>query len=203
MKEFWNERYSRQEYVYGQLPNEYLKEKLASLIKGKVLFPCEGEGRNAVYAAKLGWNVSAFDQSEAGKIKAEALANNNNVGIDYSITTVQDANYPIESFDALALIYAHFPEQSRKNYHQKLSTFLKRGGILIIEGFSKKHAEYQKTNPNVGGPKDIEMLYDLDELKKDFINFDFKEALETDIVLSEGAFHKGNAAVVRILAIKK
>lgn len=57
----WNERYSKEEFAYGEEPNQYLKEQLEKLDVGKILFPAEGEGRNGVYAAKLGWNVFAFD----------------------------------------------------------------------------------------------------------------------------------------------
>ena len=52
----WNDRYSKDEYAYGEEPNRYLKEQLEKLAVGKILFPAEGEGRNAVFAAKLGWH---------------------------------------------------------------------------------------------------------------------------------------------------
>jgi hypothetical protein len=74
MKEFWNERYSEKEYVYGEKPNEYLKDQLLKLPVGKILFPCEGEGRNANFAAINKWETFACDYSESGKSKAEALA---------------------------------------------------------------------------------------------------------------------------------
>lgn len=201
MKEFWNERFGRPEYVYGQLPNEYVKEKLSALSSpGKILFPCEGEGRNAVYAAQQGWEAEAFDQSEEGKRKAELLAGDKGVSISYTPGDVEEVEYPAAGFDVLALIYAHFPEGKRREYHQKLISYLKKGGYLIIEGFSKKHTANQKLNPNAGGPRDIGMLYDLEELKHDFTGFDFIEAYETETVLSEGEYHKGKADVVRILA---
>jgi hypothetical protein len=57
MKEFWNERYSEKEYVYGESPNKYLKKQLLQLPTGKILFPCEGEGRNAVFAAANHWDT--------------------------------------------------------------------------------------------------------------------------------------------------
>ena len=57
----WNDRYSKDEFAYGEAPNNYLKEQLTKINVGKILFPAEGEGRNAVYAAKIGWTVSAFD----------------------------------------------------------------------------------------------------------------------------------------------
>ena len=77
----WNERYKKEEFAYGQQPNNYLKEQLGKLSAGTILFPAEGEGRNAVFAAKLGWTVSAFDISVEGKKKASRLAEANNVTI--------------------------------------------------------------------------------------------------------------------------
>ena len=73
MIDFWNDRYGADEYAYGTLPNEFLKAELAKLKPGSILFPAEGEGRNAVFAAKQGWQASAFDMSTAGKSKAEQL----------------------------------------------------------------------------------------------------------------------------------
>ncbi|MCO5260124.1 MAG: methyltransferase domain-containing protein [Crocinitomicaceae bacterium] len=203
MKEFWDERYSAEEYVYGELPNDYLKEKLALLTPSTILFPAEGEGRNAVYAAMHNWTVSAFDLSSVAKIKAEQLATKKKVNIDYSIASFENTHYPKASFDAIALIYAHLPNEIRRKSHQQLVDLLAVGGTLIIEGFSKTHAENQKTNPRAGGPKEVDMLYDLDELKADFPNFEFIEAEEKAVELNEGEYHKGKANVVRLFAKKK
>ena len=83
--DFWNERYSSDEYVYGTEPNQFFKEQIQKINpSGRLLLPGEGEGRNAVFAAKLGWNVDAFDQSSVAKMKAETLAKLNNVKINYS-----------------------------------------------------------------------------------------------------------------------
>jgi len=200
---FWDQRYASETYAYGTLPNNYLKEKFAELNPGKILLPAEGEGRNAVFMAKLGWEVEAFDQSTAGKNKALLLAEHNDVKISYTISDVENIRYPENSFDALALIFAHFPIEQRRNYHRKLSSFLKPGGHLIIEGFSKKQATFQQLNPKSGGPRDVGMLYDLDELKEDFSDFEFIEAAEQVVTLAEGEFHQGEASVIRIFALKK
>ena len=202
-KDFWNERYCNEEYIYGTLPNEYLKEKLKDLKAGKILFPAEGEGRNAVYAAVKGWESEAFDQSEEGKKKALLWARKNNTEIFYTVSNVENIEHSTSSFDALALIYAHFPIDHRRDFHQKLTQLVKPGGYLILEGFSKLQQEYQQRDPQSGGPRDSEMLYDLEELKRDFENFDIKEAVVETIVLNEGNYHKGEASVVRIFAIKK
>jgi len=202
-KDFWNDRYRQTEYIYGNSPNEYLKEKLKEITPGKILFPAEGEGRNSVFAAQMGWTSEAFDQSAEGKKKALAWAEENNAEISYTVSDVQNINYSEHYFDALALIYAHFPGDQRRKIHQKLAKFLKPGGFLIIEGFSKLQEAYQKNDPRSGGPRDPEMLYSLEELKKDFENFDFKEAVVKTIILNEGDYHKGEASVIRIFAVKQ
>jgi cyclopropane fatty-acyl-phospholipid synthase-like methyltransferase len=200
---FWDQRYSQPDFVYGKEPNEYLKSKLLELKPGRILFPAEGEGRNAVFAAKQGWEVFAFDSSKEGKKKADLLAFENEVSIDYRVEDLEKVDYRSNSFDAIALIYTHFSEVKRRIFHQKLSEYLKIGGILILECFSKKHLDYQKDNPNAGGPRDESMLFDLEELKEDFKGFDFLEAYEAETELTEGLYHVGKASVVRLFAVKK
>lgn len=201
-REFWDERYGNEEFVYGKLPNKYFKEKIDELSVGKALFAAEGEGRNAVYAATLGWEVTAFDQSLCAKKKAISLAENNQVTIDYLVSDLYNFNYTSASFDVLVLIFAHFPEEKRRIYHRQLTQTIKNGGYIILEAFSKNHMQNQKDNPKVGGPKNIDMLYDLDEIKEDFQNFEFLEAYETETELNEGEHHKGKGSVIRILAKK-
>lgn len=201
-REFWDERYANEEFVYGKLPNKYFKEKIDELSVGKALFAAEGEGRNAVYAATLGWEVTAFDQSLSAKKKAILLAENNQVTIDYLVSDLDNFNYESASFDVLVLIFAHFPEEKRRIYHRQLTQTIKNGGYIILEAFSKNHMQNQKENPKVGGPKNIDMLYDLDEIKEDFQNFEFLEAYETETELNEGEHHKGKGSVIRILAKK-
>ena len=83
MKEFWDARYKDSAFAFGEEPNEYFKEQISNLKPGKLLMPAEGEGRNAVFAAKLGWDVHAFDQSLNGQKKAMDLALKNKVNINY------------------------------------------------------------------------------------------------------------------------
>lgn len=204
MTNFWDQRYSQDEFVYGKTPNVYFQEKLDALDKkGRIIFAAEGEGRNAVYAAKSGWEVYACDQSQAGRDKAMKLAEEHQVTINYEVGNIENLNLEKESYDALALIYAHFPENKRKAFHQQLSSALKVGGYLILEAFDKKHQTNQLENPKAGGPRDITMLYDLERIKEDFEGFEFVEILSCKTKLSEGAHHVGDADVIRVLAIKK
>jgi len=199
----WNDRYSNDEFAYGEEPNNYLEEQLRKLNVGTILFPAEGEGRNAVFAAKLGWTVCAFDISVEGKNKAIRLAQKNNVTIDYQVGELETLNFETEQFDVIALIYAHFPANIKSVYHQAFDKLLKKGGIIIFEAFSKKHIEYIAANEKVGGPKDIESLFSTDEIKSDFVNYEIIELAEKEIELNEGIFHNGKGSVIRFVGRKK
>ena len=197
MNNFWDERYAEEEYVYGTAPNKYFKQELEKLTPGKILLPGEGEGRNAVFAATQGWKVTAFDSSLEGKKKAEMLALKNKVYIEYRISDYENIQFDPEEYDCLALIYTHMPGSARTKYHKKLASFLKPGGILILECFSK-----EQINQNTGGPKNVDMLYSKEELQDDFSGFTALKITEAEIDMNEGKFHKGKAFVIRIYGIK-
>lgn len=199
----WDDRYSSDEFAYGEQPNNYLKEQLEQLTPAKILFPAEGEGRNAVFAATLGWEVSAFDISSEGQKKALRLAESNNVAIDYKVGELQTLGYKEEQFDAIALIYAHFPAGIKSELHKMLDGYLRKGGIVIFEAFSKNHLDYLAKNPNVGGPKDIESLFSVEEIKADFSNYEIIILEEKVIELNEGLYHNGEGAVVRFVGRKR
>ncbi|GAA3967146.1 class I SAM-dependent methyltransferase [Pedobacter ginsengiterrae] len=201
--ERWDARYSSEEFAYGEQPNNYLKEQLEKLKPGKILFAAEGEGRNAVFAARQGWTVSAFDISAEGKNKAIQLANKNNVPIDYQVGELQNLNFQTNQFDVIALIYAHFPANIKSSIHQMLDKYLSKDGIIIFEAFSKNHLDYLAKNEKVGGPKDIESLFSIDEIKLDFPNYEVIELEEKEIELSEGKFHNGTGSVIRFVGRKK
>ena len=197
MKAFWNERYSREEYVYGELPNEFFKAQLQGLTPGKLLLPAEGEGRNAVYAASLGWDVYAFDQSEAGKVKALALGRKANVKFHYDVIDVLEVTFAPDTFDAMAMIFAHFPEEVRRQSFKKLIPMLKSEGHLIFEAFSKNQILYQNANPQAGGPRDISMLYDEAILRQEMPQINFARLEECEVLLDEGPHHSGTGMVIR------
>ena len=201
--ERWNDRYSNAAFAYGEEPNNFFKEQIEKLNPGTILFPAEGEGRNAVYAAKLGWEAAAFDISEEGKNKALKLAEANNVTIDYKVGELETLNYQPEQFDAIALIYAHFPAEIKSALHKTLETYLRKDGIIIFEAFSKKHLEYLAVNDKVGGPKDIESLFSIEEIKADFSNYEIIQLEEKEIELNEGLFHNGKGSVIRFVGKKK
>ncbi len=204
MKDFWDNKYASDEYVYGKLPNEYLKYVISNkLLNGKIMFIAEGEGRNAVYAAEHGLDVVAFDQSTEGRNKAMRLANDRGVNVDYIVGDFMEFPFDQENlFDGAVLIYAHFPHHQRTLYHHFVANNIKPGGIIILEAFCKEHINNQNINPAVGGPRDIDMLYSKEIILKEFKDFVPIEIEETEIYLSEGIGHNGIAKVVRFIGRK-
>jgi SAM-dependent methyltransferase len=192
MDSFFDEIYAHEEYAYGKKPNEYLKKQLMKLKPGKILFPAEGEGRNAVFAAKLGWDVYCFDISKNAYKKAMKLAQEEDVNIKYEVCDVDQLTYPKGSFDVIALI---FPPKIQK----QLIYFLKTKGFLIFESFSKRQLEYNSVNKFAGGPDDINQLYSTQELKDDFRDFRITELWEEEVFLQEGIYHNGTGSVIRFL----
>lgn len=195
MKEMWNSRYSIEDYVYGENPNVFFSHQLALLESGKILFPAEGEGRNAVYAALHGWQTDAFDFSESAKEKATKLATKHGVTINYRISSLLDFIGDESGYDCIALTYVHVPNEIRSVFHKKISKLLAPGGTIILEGFSK-----QQLGKPSGGPKIESMMFSANELRSDFEDLSISLLIEEDTILNEGEFHRGNASVVRLVA---
>jgi len=202
MKDFWDNRYQYEEYAYGTLPNEYLVQILPKYDPGTILFPAEGEGRNSVYAASLGWKAHAFDISSEGRRKALELAKSAETSIDYILSDLREDLFPHDHYDAIALIYSHFPSALRKEMYSWIRTSLKTNGIIIVEAFSPKNLEYQKMNPFIGGPSEPDMLFTLSELENTFADFTIRDAIECEVELHEGKYHNGVGSVIRFEAIK-
>ena len=116
---------------------------------------------------------------------------------------LEKLNYNREQFDAIALIYAHFPADIKSRYHKTLDKYLRKNGLIIFEAFSKKHIDYIAKNEKVGGPKEVAMLFSIDELKSDFVNYEIIELEEKEIELNEGVFHNGRGSVIRFVGRKQ
>jgi SAM-dependent methyltransferase len=203
MKDFWDKRYGEKESAYGKEPNIFFKQELLKYTPGRILLPAEGEGRNAIFAAKTGWEVSAFDMSKEGKSKADKIAKENKVEIDYQVGDLNQMEYEENYFDLIGLIYAHFPFESKSRYHKLLDKYLRKGGTVIFEAFSKSHLKLSAINPNAGGPKDKNMLFSTEELRSDFKNFDIIQLEETEVFLNEGLYHNGKSSVIRFVGKKR
>jgi len=192
----WDERYNWPEYIYGTEPNQFLKNFIQQNKPGKILLPGNGEGRNSVYAGQSGWKVYAFDSSYVARDKALKFAQKLNVNIQYDICSVLDFETN-HKFDLISLIYLHLKPDVRNFFHQKIIEYLNDDGHILLEVFSKE----QICN-STGGPKDLNLLYAIDELEHDFKGMNIKILDKTKTYLSEGTHHKGEANVIRLLASK-
>lgn len=202
-QKMWDSRYSSEDYAYGIVPNVFLKDVIGKhKLKGKILLPAEGEGRNAVYAAKNGLEVTAFDISKEGKKKALKLAEKENVEITYEVGNFFDLDLIDNQYDAAALIFAHFPPPLLSKYHKKIGDLIKFNGIIILEGFSKNHFKLREENPNIGGPNKPEMLFSKESIQKDFPDFEIIQLEEIKVALTEGKFHNGIGSVIRFIGRK-
>ncbi|MCC6723620.1 MAG: methyltransferase domain-containing protein [Saprospiraceae bacterium] len=197
--QFWDDRYGQSEFVYGVQPNEFFKEKISAIAPpGRLLLLAEGEGRNAVFAAKLGWQVTAIDFSENGRRKALGLASQNGAQLDYQVMDVQEFDFEKNNdWDAIGLIYSHFPAHFRGDLFKKCLRSLRPGGSVILELFTPEQLNYTS-----GGPKDLSLLYSAEQAHADFAGAASLEIGETIIYLQEGAHHQGPAAVVRCVAVR-
>jgi SAM-dependent methyltransferase len=194
----WDERYNTPEFVYGKTPNTFLAANSHYLPKGKVLCLAEGEGRNGVYLAKQGYQVEAVDGSKVGMQKAQALAKAENVPIN---TTVADlAEYTIQpnTYSGIVSIFCHLPKSLRVKIHKQVLAGLQQGGVFILEAYTPAQLTFA-----TGGPKDIDMLMTLVELKNELQCLDVILGQETEREVIEGTFHTGRAAVVQVIAIKR
>jgi hypothetical protein len=196
MKEFWNARYEVNDTVYDWEPNRFFKHFIDTHKPGSILLPAEGEGRNAIYAASKGWQVDAFDYSDVARAKALKRATERGVQINYDSKSIEDfkAN---QLYDAIGLIYVHLPVEARKMFHMQVTQSLKPGGYMILEAFAREQLQFES-----GGPKDVALLYDAPSLCNDFQFLHLLSCGQKEVIMDEGAFHKGKAAVLQMIGQK-
>ena len=193
----WDARFNEHPFTYGQTPVELFEEQLSKISSpGSVLLPAEGEGRHALFAAKKGWKVTAFDLSRVGRENTLQLAEKENLDIEYSLSGVLEFT-SAEHFDLLGLFYAHWPAALRRKAHRHVQHFLKPGGQLVLQAFSKAQIDL-----NSGGPKNLDMLFSLEELQEDFHQIHWSLAAEKEHILDEGPFHQGPAQLIQLIGVK-
>ena len=196
-KDFWDSRYSEQEFAYGTKPNIFLREQLKKIKSGTALFLGEGEGRNAVYAATLGWQVDAIDFSSSARVKALKLAEEKKVNINYEVCDLSEYQFKGNYYDLVVMIFLHLPIGLREKVFYNSIRSLKENGRIIIEAFSK-----QQIDNTSGGPRSIDLLYS----EQDILNL--VKGLNTELIetksidLDEGQYHKGKADVIRYVGVK-
>lgn len=199
MKEFWNQRYSGDEFFYGTAPNAFLASQLHRFKPGQaVLAVADGEGRNGVWLARHGLDVTAVDFSPQAVEKARRLAGQHGVTVRHEISDLFAWNWGENRFDAIVAIFIQFvgPEQ-RRALNGLMLRALKPGGLLILQGYRPKQLEYQ-----TGGPSSVENLYTAETLRAEFPAMEILHLAEHDDEICEGAGHCGMSALVDLVARK-
>ena len=193
----WNERFSIEDYLFGADPAQALVKLEHYLIpQGDTLVIADGEGRNSVYLASRGFRVTASDSSTVANIKAKALAASQNVEVNYQVEDFFDIDWSAKQYDNIVGIFFQFiPPDKIKQVLTALRTAIKKGGTLLIHGYTPQQIELA-----TGGPKDVSLMYNKELFEDVFESVEILVNKEYQIKLSEGSGHKGQSALIDFVA---
>ncbi|MEM8579842.1 MAG: class I SAM-dependent methyltransferase [Pseudomonadota bacterium] len=189
----WNDRYNRPDYLFGTEPAEFLKVQARHLpSEGRVLVVADGEGRNSVFLAERGLMVTAFDYAPNALAKAEDLAKQKGVEVDFLEADVFAWDWSADSYDAVVAIFIQFmPPQLRVAVFEGLKAALKPGGVLLLHGYAPRQVEY-----GTGGPPVAENMYTLPLLEAAFAGFEVLHSADYDAEIDEGPGHSGLSGLI-------
>ena len=194
---FWDEKFSADHYIYGTDPNDFLAAQAGAIPKGKVLCIGDGEGRNGVFLATQGYQVTSVDSSKVGLAKAQELAAEKGVTLKTVVADLNDFDIGENQWDGVVSIYCHLPAPLRQKVHGNVVRSLKPGGVMLLEAYTPKQLEY-----NMGGPPVVELMYTADILRSDLKGLQFEHLQELDREVIEGTHHYGMGAVVQVIGVK-
>lgn len=197
MGSMWDERYRDEQYVYGTAPNDFLRAMSGRIPPGPVLCLAEGEGRNAVFLAELGHEVTAVDQSSQGMAKARRLADSRGVRIETVTADLRDFVIEPGRWAGIVAIFMHLPPTLRARVLARVVDGLRPGGVLVFEAYAPTQLSY-----GTGGPSVEELLVPLGDLRRELTGLHFLHLGEVERDLSEGTLHSGQSAVVQVVARK-
>lgn len=196
----WNNRFAAPGFVFGTAPNVFLASQAPRLEPGmSALCVADGEGRNSVWLAQRGLEVTAFDFSPVALAKARAFAERSGVKVDYRAGDVTIWNWDERRYDVVAGIFFQFVGPAeRARVFAGMARALKPGGLLILEGYGPRQLEYA-----TGGPKKLENLYTEALLRESFKGLEILHLASYDAEVDEGAGHKGMSALVDLVARRR
>lgn len=194
----WNTRFQAENYVYGTKPNVFLSEmQKKHQLKGTALSIAEGEGRNAVFLAEQGMNVTAWDYAESGLAKTKKLAEERGVAVQTNLVDLNNASWGINQWDEVVCIFGHFPAELRYKTLKGVKGAVKPGGYYITEVYSLYQIPY-----NSGGPKEAGFLYTPKDFLQIFSEWRIVHFFMGEVVRHEGELHNGLAHVIQFVGQK-
>lgn len=200
-QDFWSDRYraAGEAYLFGTAPNRYLAAQASLFAPGmRALSVADGEGRNAVWLAEQGLDVTATELSPVAIEKAAALAASRGVKVDFALADALNWIYPDEAFDLVVAVFIQFaaPDE-RAALFDRLQRTLRPGGRIVLQGYTPKQLEYR-----TGGPSAVENLYTAALLREAFAGLEIERLDEYEDVLDEGSAHCGRSALIGMVARK-
>lgn len=202
-RERWNRRYTEAKgFLFGEAPNAWLAQAERWLPPaGDTLCLADGEGRNGVWLARRGHQVTAFDLSQVAIDKARAFARASGVPDARLQTALADLggwDWAPDAFDLVVAVYFQFADPAlREQTFAGIRRTLRPGGVLVIEGFGPRQLLHR-----TGGPGVLENLYTTPMLLDAFRGWDILASRDADAVLREGLGHDGPAHVVSMVLRK-
>jgi len=193
----WDAKYNTDEYIFGTRPNRFLVECASGLTPGKALSLGEGEGRNAIYLAGLGFEVTAVDLSAIGLKKAQRLAKHNALTLTTIHADLNDYAIIPNQWDVIICFFVHILPEHRAALHRKVAAGLRPGGVYILEGFSPEQMKYAKRGPDNPG-----QLYDLQAIRHELDGLEFTIARQVERLLDDTEPEQGVCAVTQVMAVK-
>ncbi len=156
----WDERYASTDLVWTAEPNRFVVEEVANLPVGRALDLGAGEGRNAIWLAERGWQVTAVDFSAVGLAKGAKLAEGRGVtGIRWVEADLQGYQPEPGGYDLVLLAYIHLPRSEFDELLQAAKSALAPGGTLLLVGHDVDNIAHGH-----GGPQDPQVLHRVDDV---------------------------------------
>ena len=195
----WNQRYARDDYLFGTRPNAFLARQAWHLVPGqRALAVADGEGRNGVWLAEQGLRVHAVDASPVALEKARRLAASRGVDVEFELADLADWAWPEAAYDVVVAIFIQFADpELRARHFEGMRRALVPGGLLLLEGYRPEQRAY-----GTGGPSAVVNLYTEKLLRQEFAGFAIEELAAYDAVIQEGAGHHGMSALIDLVARK-
>ena len=150
----WDERYSGDELVWSSTPNQFLVVEVVGLAPGRAVDLGCGEGRNAIWLAERGWEVTGVDFSPVGLMKAKRFADRSGVQVTWIESTVEDWTPPPDGLDLVALLYLQVPEPARSAALSAAASAVTPGGTLLVVAH-----DVDNLSRGYGGPQNPDVLY--------------------------------------------